>query len=290
MFDYRYHALSLAAVLFALAVGVVIGVAIGDSNLVSSAKSGIVQNLRSDVSRAERQASDLSTQLAAEEAFERDLYPIAIHGLLTRRSIGLVFLGGSSDNVNGSVRDAVTQAGGDLVTVLAVREPLDLAGLARQAAGTRYADMAVSPQLVKQFGTRIGVQLVSDGKLLQRVHTRLLSSFDGRLGALDGLVVMRSDPSDQTPADAQAMADFQSGFLAGVTAAGIPTVGVELTSTDPSQVSWYRSQDIASVDDLDKLAGRTALVFALTGAQGSYGIKSTADSGLLPRVSTPAQP
>ncbi len=38
MFDYRYHALSLAAVLFALAVGVLIGVAIGDSNLVSSAK------------------------------------------------------------------------------------------------------------------------------------------------------------------------------------------------------------------------------------------------------------
>jgi hypothetical protein len=37
MFDYRYHALSLAAVLFALALGVLIGVAIGDSNLVSSA-------------------------------------------------------------------------------------------------------------------------------------------------------------------------------------------------------------------------------------------------------------
>jgi hypothetical protein len=108
VFDYRYHALSLAAVLFALAVGVVIGVAIGDSNLVSSAKSGIVHDLRSDVSQSERQAGDLSTQLAAEEAFERDLYPIAVHGLLTRRSIGLVFLGASSDTMNGSVRDAAT--------------------------------------------------------------------------------------------------------------------------------------------------------------------------------------
>ena len=46
MLDYRYHALSLAAVLLALAVGVLIGVAIGDSNLVSSAKSGIVHDLR----------------------------------------------------------------------------------------------------------------------------------------------------------------------------------------------------------------------------------------------------
>ena len=51
VFDYRYHALSLAAVLFALAVGVLIGVAIGDSNLVSSAKNGIVHNLESEVER-----------------------------------------------------------------------------------------------------------------------------------------------------------------------------------------------------------------------------------------------
>ncbi len=49
MFDYRYHALSLAAVLLALAVGVLLGVAIGDSNLVSSAKSGIVHDLSSEV-------------------------------------------------------------------------------------------------------------------------------------------------------------------------------------------------------------------------------------------------
>jgi len=39
MFDYRYHALSLAAVLLALAVGLVIGIAIGDSSLVSSARA-----------------------------------------------------------------------------------------------------------------------------------------------------------------------------------------------------------------------------------------------------------
>ena len=52
MFDYRYHALSLAAVLFALALGVLLGVAIGDSNLVSSAKNGIVHDLNSEANQA----------------------------------------------------------------------------------------------------------------------------------------------------------------------------------------------------------------------------------------------
>ena len=112
MFDYRYHALSLAAVLFALAVGVLIGVAIGDSNLVSSAKNGIVHNLESEVNGAQEHAASLQTQLSAQETFANDLYPLAVHGLLAGRNIGLVFLGGSSNRVNGLVRGAVTQAGG----------------------------------------------------------------------------------------------------------------------------------------------------------------------------------
>src|ERR1700676_3818099 len=169
MFDYRYHALSLAAVLLALAVGVVVGVAIGDSNLVSSAKSGIVHDLSAEVHAADRQAGQLRTQLAGEEAFANDLYPIAVHGLLGGRSLGLVFLGGSSNQINGLSRAAVTQAGGNLPTVVAEREPLDLPGLAQLAAGTHYAALGTDPsiagqRLVERFGSLVGRQLVSGGK------------------------------------------------------------------------------------------------------------------------------
>src|ERR1700730_11062935 len=109
MIDYRYHALSLAAVLFALALGVLIGVAIGDTNLVSSAKSGIVHDLNSEVSGARRQAGHVREPLCSEEASAGGLYPLAVHGLLSGRSVGLVFLGGSSDAANALVRAAVTQ-------------------------------------------------------------------------------------------------------------------------------------------------------------------------------------
>jgi hypothetical protein len=288
VFDYRYHALSLAAVLFALAVGVLIGVAIGDSNLVSSAKNGIVHNLESEVDGAQRQAGQLQTQLSAEESFANDLYPLAVHGLLAGRNVGLVFFGGSSDRVNSLVRDAVTQAGGNLATVVAVREPLDLSGVAQAAAGTSYSTLATDPSIVHKFGGLAGRQLVSGGalvnrELLSRVRSRLLSAFDGQLGKLEGLVMMRADPAGMTSEQTQASAAFESGLIAGVTAVGVPAVGVELSNTEPSQVPWYKSQGISSVDDLDALAGQTALLYALAGSQGAYGVKSTADS-LLPNV------
>ena len=307
MFDYRYHALSLAAVLLALAVGVVIGVAIGDSNLVSSAKNGIVHNLQSEVSGAQRQVGELQTQLRGEETFSNDLYPIAVHGLLSGRNVGLVFLGGSSNHIDGLVRDAVTQGGGDLATVVAVREPLDLMGIGREAVGTRYAALGdeqppeataaaeEGTQLVQQFGALVGRQLVSGGasvnkELLSRARGRLLTAFDGQLGKLEGLVLVRSDPTGMLPAQTKASAAFESGLLEGLAAVGIPTVGVELSSTEPSQISWYQSKDVSSVDDLDMTAGQAALIYALTGSHGAYGTKPTADSLLPNVVGASAQP
>jgi hypothetical protein len=300
MFDYRYHALSLAAVLLALAVGLVIGIAIGDSSLVSSAKSGIVHDLSSELSSAHNQESELRQKVGHGEALTNDLYPIAVHGLLSGRAIGLVFLGNSSDRVNSLVRDAVTQAGGDLATVVAVREPLDLTGLAGESAGTHYAALAAAESpaqklLLERFAMLVGRQLVSGGQLvnqelLSRVRNRLLSAFDGQLGRLQGLVLMRSQPAEMTAQQSQALASFQSNMIDGVTAVGVPTVGVELTSTEPSQVSWYQGQDISSVDDLDTIAGQAALIYTLTGAHGAYGTKSSADS-LLPNVGgTATQP
>ncbi|HEY2571041.1 MAG TPA: copper transporter, partial [Solirubrobacteraceae bacterium] len=218
MFDFRYHALSLAAVLLALAVGVILGVAIGDSDLVSSAKSGIVHDLKEEVSGAQQHAGKLSAELSGEQAFANDLYPIAVHGLLSGQNVGLVFLGSASNRVNALVRDAVTQAGGNLATVVAVREPLDLSGIGHAAEGTRYAALAPAPapasapagraatpggepaaqgtqgneassRLVEHFGSIVAKQLVSGGQnvsreLIGRVRARLLTAFDGQLGRL----------------------------------------------------------------------------------------------------------
>jgi hypothetical protein len=285
MFDFRYHALSLAAVLLALAVGVLLGVAIGDSNLVSSAKQGIVASLRGSVHNEQVKEGQLRTQLSTQNTFENQLFPLAVNGLLTNRQIGLVFLGGSSDQVDSLVRAALQPTGGQLGAVGVVGEPINRQAIAGASTGTRYAALGSDPSLMRQFGQRIGVQLVAGGPYISRVRDTLLSAFDGQLQRLGGVVVFRSDPTTLQPVDAQAESDFETGLLKGITAQGVPAVGVELSSTNPSQIPWYKSQGISSVDDLDDLSGRTALVYALAGRQGTFGVKPTADS-FVPQIAT----
>jgi hypothetical protein len=46
-------------------------------------------------------------------------------------------------------------------------------------------------------------------------------------------------------------------------------------------VGLFDDQGLSSVDSIDLVSGKVALVFALAGADGSFGVKETADS-LLP--------
>ncbi len=74
--------------------------------------------------------------------------------------------------------------------------------------------------------------------------------------------------------------------MRGITATRTPAVGVETTTAEPSSVSFYQGNALSSVDDVDLVAGRVAMVFAMLGAEGSFGIKGSADR-LLPDLLAP---
>ena len=74
-------------------------------------------------------------------------------------------------------------------------------------------------------------------------------------------------------------------LLSGITATRTPAVGVETTGAEPSSISFFQGNDLSSVDDIDLTAGQLAMVFALLGAEGSFGVKGSADR-LLPDLLT----
>jgi len=284
VFDFRYHALSLVAVFLALAIGLLLGVAVGDSGLVSSAKKDIEDSLRGDVKASRAEAADLRQQLSQHDDYEKQTFPDLVAGRLAGDQIGLLFLGDSDSATIDQVRDALEPAGASLRWVGALREPPNKDDLADRAEGTPYSAMSIDPTLLSPFAHRIGVQLINGGKLVSQERPALLQSFSGDLGVLDGIVVARDPDRPDEDEDQKGTTDeLEEGIVSGLNRTDVPVVGVEQLDTDPSQISWYRDRGLASVDSVDQLSGRAALVFALAGADGAYGLKSSAEA-LLPRV------
>ena len=283
MFDYRYHALSLVSVFLALVLGLLLGVAIGDRGLVSSAERDVRASLRGDVRKAQAESENLRAQLDEQNKFLQEAYPLMVGSRLIGERVGVVTLGDVSDQEIGNVRDALEATGGRLTSVVSIRTPLDLPSLSTAAAGTAFQNLQVEPKMVKRFGERVGVGYVSGGgRLLNKVHRELLSSSSGALGGVDSVVVIREPRTFQKPQQ-DVLNDFEDGLMSGLSSNNGTVVGVETTGTKPSQVGWYRDHDLASVDDVDQLPGRAALVFALAGADGAFGTKSSADA-LLPKA------
>jgi hypothetical protein len=70
MLNFRYHALSLVAVFLSLVIGLLLGVAIGDKGLVSSAEQDVRASLRDDVREAQGERDDARVQLEERQQFE----------------------------------------------------------------------------------------------------------------------------------------------------------------------------------------------------------------------------
>jgi Copper transport outer membrane protein, MctB len=282
----RYHAASLAAVFLALAIGILIGVGFGD-NVLSNTKKNLEASLTGDLNAARSRSDQLATQLNRSDEFAQRVYPVLVSGQLQGQRVGVLALGGLPDGLSGQIEQALQPSGAHLVAVAVVRESPDLASLAGQLSQTRLSDVQDNPDSVEALGKGVGRQIVLGGTLLDKVRSQLLSRASGRFGGLDTVIVVRQQPSDLSPQDKTATGRLESGLLDGIEAAGARAVGVEDSETDPSSISFFSSHNLSTVDDMDLTAGQVSMVFALGGAEGSFGIKDSADR-LLPDLLTPS--
>jgi hypothetical protein len=282
----RYHVASLAAVFLALAVGILIGVGLGDT-LVSGTEESLRGSLEGDIEEARTEADGLRAQLEREQGFAGTVYPALVGDALRGRRIGVLALGGLSDSLEGDIEEALDPTGAELVEVSVVQLPPDRAALAA-AAGPPFAKAASDDSRLGQLARRLGRQVVRGrGRLLDRTRGVLFSRSSGEGGPLDGVVLTRAYLGELEPPDKTVDA-FATGFVEGVIEAGRPTVSVEGTEAPQSFVTFFNQFDLATVDDIDLTAGKVAMVFALLGAEGDFGIKGTADS-LLPELLVPAR-
>jgi len=102
------------------------------------------------------------------------------------------------------------------------------------------------------------------------------------------VILTRASTEDLSAEDRANSDALERGLAEGVAESGATGVAVERSDASESQIAFFEPLDVATVDDVDLTSGKVALVFALLGAKGSFGIKESADS-LLPELLIPAR-
>jgi hypothetical protein len=277
----RYHVASLAAVFIALAVGILIGAAFG-SDVLDDVGRDLEDSLRGDLEDANAEIADLQRELDQQRGFGETVYPVLAADTLPGRSLALVSFGERPDAIREDVLAALAPTGAEVTQLAVVREPPDVSALAELGGGSSEGGAERERAQAAASVNRAGTGLVEGTGFYDRSREALLASFSGSIDAVDGVIVARERPDLEGPEEA-ASENLETEFIDGMLAGGVPVVGVERSGADPSSMGFFDSLGMTTVDNLDEVAGRTALVFALRGAQGNFGTGEEAD-GLLPGV------
>lgn len=282
----RYHAASLAAVFLALAIGILVGAEFG-GEVLSDTRKSLERRLMTNLEESQREIDKLTTGLDRSEDFGRHIYPILVGDRLLGDRVALIGLGGLDPALIQDVEAALEPTGADLVGIGALRRPPGLEAIAAELGQTRFSGVAQNPELLSDLGAALARQLAAGGGSLQRLRGEFFSRASGSFKDVDQVIVAyrEPDPEQLDPEEIENAERLEQGLVRGMAASGIGVVGAETTDTDPSSIPFFKALNVASVDNIDETAGRLALVLALNGAQGSYGVKDSADS-LLPDLIT----
>jgi Copper transport outer membrane protein, MctB len=291
MLDFRYHALSLVAVFLALAIGIVLGVTVGDS-LVSDAERSLRGQLRSDVDKAHSDAAQAIAELSGRDRMLDQLYPVMVETRLSGERVAVVSWGPLPNNVESGIRDGVSKAGGRVDSISVFDTPLT--DLKEAMGGDLFAEETADEESLKALGRSLARAITAGGDLAKSLRSQHPDEFAGRFRRADAIAFFEApkpdDGSDQTGVEERAddrARTIEDAMIDELSKHAIAVVGVEATDTDPSQIGRYKSLDLSSSDSVDKSGGKIALVFTLAGAQGHYGFKSSADQPLPDEALTP---
>jgi hypothetical protein len=287
MFDFRYHVASLAAVFFALVIGILVGVALASHGLGNTERDRLQEDIRHAQARGDTfkaQVDALTKTGASDRAFVDRAYKLVMANRLKGKRIAVLFVGSTDGNLS-AVKAALSDAGaGDPIRVRALTVPIEQAKLQQRLANRPFLAAFSGPKQLEQLGHALGQEFAGGGEtpLLNALQSLIVEEKAGRSKRrADGVVVVRTAPPQTGPT-----AVFLKGFYAGLNDVGIPAIGVESTEDPASAIKVFQKSGLSTIDDVDTRAGKLALVTLLSDptTRGDFGVKKTAKDGPLPNV------
>ena len=288
MFDFRYYVATIAGLFLMLAVGILLGVGVSGRGVLEGAErdrlEGEIAELREEADAAGTEVEDLERRQEAAADFVESAYPVLADGRLAGKRVGVVVLGPADQNALPFVERAIeSDAGGSVARMRALELPLRVDAIEAEIdARTELGGYAGEEQLAN-VGRDLGRELVTGGEtpLWDALEGELVEERSGAMAdPLDALVVIRSAEPQAGPTSR-----FLAGLYQGLNSTGVPVVGVEPTRVEQSAIPVFQDYGLSTVDGIDEELGQLATVLLLAGANpGDYGIRDTAEDGILPPI------
>ncbi|GAB7069762.1 copper transporter [Mycobacterium hodleri] len=301
MISLRSHAISLAAVFLALAIGVALGSGLLSNTLLAGLKDDKTQ-MQNQINGLTDEKNVLNEKLSAANDFDAQMSPRIIRDALKGKSVVMFRTPDAADDDVTALSRLVGQAGGVVTGTIAMTKEFVDANSSEKLlsvvnspivpAGRQLSTTSVDQG--SQAGDLLGMALFTgkdpavpavddaqrDAVLAALRDTGFLTYGTERIGAADtALIVTGGGLADDAGNQGSTVARFAAGLAPH--GAGTLLAGRDGSATGTGAVAVVRSDTslanaVATVDDVDRSSGRITAVLGLQemvdgGRPGQYG-------------------
>lgn len=292
MIDFRFHIVSLVAVLLALSIGVVLGTGVFGGPLLEDIEQN-VDELRATNAALQDEVNDTNAELRGERELTLAAEPYLLDGLLEAEEVVIVEFEGTDGAIADQFRAAVGVAGGSIASTIeildkfALDDQTDIDALALAIGSASGDDEEVRLEASSAIGESLGTSVADRNT----GATQFLSGLEEN-GFVD---IERDDDATGPPVPTGAVIALVGGsvdapsfdaatFVLELASAAADN-GAPILVTEPGQSNWALVETIrndgevrdqvSTADGIGVVAGRVAAVMALsralTGEIGHYG-------------------
>lgn len=303
MIDFRYHLVSLASVLIALSVGIVLGAGPLNDD-IGNTLSGEVTKLRGEKEELRRQLGDSDRGTEGRDTFDEAYLPRVVAGRLVGQEVAVVALPQAEDSVVEDISDTLQDAGASVTEPVVLDELWVRGGAATTSTGDRLlGDLGIPADTVEEDGNpldlalgavlvgRAGEQQVDESArraAWERLDKDGFVTSPADLPPTADLVVLVGAPvatqDDEAETTRQAESWVRLARTLDVVSSGAVLAGSQGSSASEDDVSVVTtaradgrlSDGISTVDVPEVPMGRATVVLALAeqleGENGHYGL------------------
>jgi hypothetical protein len=282
--DLRYHVYSLAAVFFALAIGVVIGTSFvgnpADRAQVLRISDRYERTLSTMDNRLRDQQNnlrDVRADLARSEKMNHALMPVALKDKLLYYNIAIIQTGDYGDLAT-TLRSAIQLAGGQVTSITKISTKFDFED--QTALSNTLSSMGVMPNQSKNKRAtvmRIIAEALVTGRHTDKLPTleaKKIINISGDYGRWNKCVVIIGGSASK---DNERAEKIDIPLVDSLRTLNATVVACEPLGSVGSYVPVWKREDVATVDNADRAGGEIALICALAGEKTHFGQKRTAE-------------
>lgn len=286
--DLKYHIASLVAVFLALAMGILIGTTMLGSDAIIEQTKQMAQNLEQDLAKLRGENTQLTTKVVSLEKsardyqqFGREILPQLISNRLQGVEVALVET--SNYGFNEDLIKTLQSAGAKIHSTTTISPTFDLSDQAKKQQIVSFLGMqeTKTEKVMSNLAAQVAQGIVVGDNIasLNYLEEQGLIKKSGEYGVPVNTVIIIGGSQEENTSFAQVV---DAPMIAYFVSKGINVFGVEHRDVVNSYMRMYQKHKISTVDNVDTVPGEVALIWAMQGKPGDYGVKETAKS-LLPR-------